>query len=42
MSDHIENEGKKGKFMMWFIIYFLLFIILIIYLYQVNGKMVFN
>ena len=42
MSDHIENEGKKGKFMMWFIIYFLLFAILIIYLYQINGRMVFN
>ncbi len=41
MSDHIENEGQKGKFMMWFIIYFLLFIILLIYLYQVNSKMVF-
>lgn len=41
MSDHIENEGKKGKFMMWFIIYFLLFVILLIYLYQVNSKMVF-
>ena len=42
MADHIENEGKKGKFMMWFIIYFLLIMITIIYLYQVNGKMVFN
>ena len=41
MADHIENEGKKGKFMMWFIIYFLVFTILLIYLYQVNGKMVF-
>ncbi|MEO1257726.1 MAG: hypothetical protein AAFZ15_02985 [Bacteroidota bacterium] len=42
MADHIENEGKKGKFMMWLIIYVLLFMILIIYLYQVNGKLVFN
>ena len=41
MSDHIENEGKKGRFMMWAIIYFTLFIILLIYLYQVNGKLVF-
>ena len=42
MADHIENEGKKGKFMMWLIIYFLLFMILLIYLYQVNGRLVFN
>lgn len=41
MSDHIENEGKKGNFMMWFIIYFLLIVVLLIYLYQVNSKMVF-
>lgn len=41
MSDHIENEGKKGKFMMWFIIYFLLFVILIISLYKGNQQLVF-
>ncbi|MEZ4934986.1 MAG: hypothetical protein R2788_23005 [Saprospiraceae bacterium] len=41
MSDHIENEGKKGKFMMWFIIYFLLFVILIVALYKGNQQMVF-
>lgn len=41
MADHIENEGKKGRFMMWFIIYFLAFVLLLIYLYQVNSKMVF-
>ena len=42
MSDHIENEGKKGNFMMWFIIYFLTFTILILYLYHGNSQMVFN
>jgi len=41
MSDHIENEGKKGKFLLWFFIYFFLFIILLIYLYQYNSKQVF-
>ena len=41
MSGHIENEGKKGRFVMWAIIYFLLFVILLIYIYQLNGKMVF-
>ena len=30
MSDHIENEGKKGRFMMWLIIYFVLFVSLLI------------
>ena len=42
MADHIENEGKKGKFVMWTLIYITLFIILLIYLYQVNMKMVFE
>jgi hypothetical protein len=41
MSDHIENEGKKGKFLMWFFIYFFLFIILLIYVYQYNSKSTF-
>ena len=41
MSDHIENEGKKGKFMMWFIIYFVLFISLLIYLYRYNLRLEF-
>lgn len=41
MSDHIENEGKKGKFMMWFIIYFVLFIALMIYLYRYNLQLEF-
>lgn len=38
MADHIENEGKKGRFMMWLIIYTLLFIMLLIYLYRYNFK----
>ncbi len=41
MSDHIENEGKKGRFMMWFIIYFVLFIVLMIYLYKYNNQLEF-
>lgn len=36
MSDHIEKVGKKGKFMMWLIIYTLLFFFLLIYLYRYN------
>lgn len=39
MSDHIENEGKKGRFMMWAIIYFTLFILLLIYLYRYNLRL---
>ncbi len=38
MSDHIENEGKKGKFVMWFFIYFTLFVLLLIWLYRYNLK----
>jgi len=38
MSDHIENAGKKGRFVMWLIIYTLLFIMLLIYLYRYNFK----
>jgi hypothetical protein len=41
MSDHIENEGKKGKTVMWIFIYIVLFIFLLIYLYQYNFKMTF-
>lgn len=41
MSDHIENEGKKGKFVMWFLIYFVLFISLLIYLYRYNLRLEF-
>ncbi|MEZ4960097.1 MAG: hypothetical protein R2830_09820 [Saprospiraceae bacterium] len=41
MSDHIENEGKKGKFLMWFFIYFTLFIILLIYVYRYNFHLEF-
>ena len=38
MSDHIENAGKKGYCVMYGIIGVLLFVILLIYLYQYNGK----
>ena len=41
MSAHIENEGKKGRFLMWFFIYFTLFVILLIYLYQYNSRLEF-
>lgn len=41
MSDHIENEGKKGRFMMWLIIYFVLFVSLLIYLYRYNLRLEF-
>ncbi len=41
MSDHIENEGKKGNFMMWFIIYFIVFVSLLIYLYRYNLRLEF-
>lgn len=41
MSDHIENEGKKGRTMMWLLIYFILFIVLLIYLYKYNNRLEF-
>lgn len=41
MSDHIENEGKKGRFVMWFFIYFISFIALLVYLYKYNFQMEF-
>ncbi len=41
MSDHIENEGKKGRTVMWLLIYFILIIVLLIYLYKYNGRMEF-
>lgn len=41
MSDHIENEGKKGRFVMWSIIYITLFISLLIYLYRYNLRLEF-
>lgn len=42
MSDHIENEGKKGRFMLWFFVYFFMFIGLLIYVYQYNFKQLFT
>ncbi|MEY3367942.1 MAG: hypothetical protein RI973_1097 [Bacteroidota bacterium] len=38
MSDHIENEGKKGRFVMWFLVYFIMFALLLIYLYRYNLR----
>lgn len=34
----IENAGRKGSCVAYFIIFFFLFIILLIYLYQYNFK----
>ena len=41
MSDYIENEGKKGRFVMWFLVYFIMFALLLIYLYRYNLRMEF-
>lgn len=38
MADHIENEGKKGKAVMWLLIYFIGFIVLLIWLYKYNFR----
>lgn len=38
MSDHIENAGSKGYCMMYAIIGFLLFVVLVVAIYQYNGK----
>ncbi|GIV31032.1 MAG: hypothetical protein KatS3mg029_0383 [Saprospiraceae bacterium] len=38
MADHIENVGKKGRFVMWLIIYTIAFILLLVYLYRYNFK----
>lgn len=37
MSD-INNAGNKGYFLMWLFIFFLLFIILVVGIYQYNGR----
>jgi len=41
MSDHIENEGKKGKLLLYIFLTFLLFIITWAYVYYANGRMEF-
>lgn len=42
MSDHIDNLGTKGRFVMWALVYIVLFIALLIYLYRGNLQMVFE
>ncbi len=34
--DHIENQGKKGRFLMWVIIIFVLLILLLTWIYRMN------
>lgn len=34
--DHIENQGKKGRFLMWVIIVFVLLILLLTWIYKMN------
>ena len=41
MADHVENAGKKGYCLMWFIIFFILFISLWAYLYFSNTRLEF-
>lgn len=41
MSDHIENEGGKGKLMLYFFLAFLLFIITWVSVYRSNFPMEF-
>jgi len=41
MSDHIENEGKKGKLMLKIFLAFLLFIITWVSVYRANFQMEF-
>lgn len=41
MSDHIENEGKKGKFLLKIFLAFLLFIITWVSIYRANFQMEF-
>ncbi len=39
MSDHIENEGKKGKLLLYIFLAFLLFIITWVSVYNANFQM---
>lgn len=41
MSDHIENEGGKGRLLMYFFLAFLLFIITWVSVYRENFQMEF-
>jgi hypothetical protein len=37
----IENAGRKGYCLMWFIIFLLLFVILVVAVYNYNFKLTF-
>jgi len=41
MSDQIQDAGKKGKCLMWFILYFLFFMAVILYVYWYNFNLTF-
>ncbi|WP_255785124.1 hypothetical protein [Membranihabitans maritimus] len=34
--DHIKNQGKKGRFVMWIIIVFILLVLLFTWIYKMN------
>ncbi|WP_233752641.1 autophagy-related protein 27 [Flavilitoribacter nigricans] len=36
----IENAGNKGYCLMWFFIFLLLFVILVVGIYQYNGRFI--
>jgi len=37
--EDLRNEGSKGRFVMWVLIIFILLIILLIWVYQMNFKL---
>ena len=41
MADHIENEGKKGRTLLYIFLFFFLFIITWIYVYRANFQLEF-
>lgn len=41
MADNINNAGKKGNFLMWFLLYFLFIMIVILYVYWYNFDLTF-
>lgn len=36
--DEIQNAGSKGYCLMWFFIFLFLFVILVVGIYQYNGR----
>lgn len=38
MADHIENEGKKGRVILYIFLAIFLFLITWVYVYQRNGE----